>query len=318
MYSAAELYKNWIYPYQKSIFEYYLGHKIGSKLIKSPLREDRKPTCGFYYSKNVLKFHDFATEEHLDCVQFVRELFKETEHDALKRISVDKGHFKSDRIIVENKKLEFEYIPDDVSNTDYFSAYGIKTNTLLKYGVFYARTVYLNRNLYGRSTKTNPIFVYQQPTGHIKIYRPKSRVEEEKWGGNCDYTDVFGYKQLPYKGQIVFITSSLKDVMVLHELGYNSIAFNGEGYGITGASSAVMEKIIKDLKKRFKYVLFFMDNDLPGRTYSLKLRKTHKIDYVLPQKQKDISDYVKKYSVYNGKRIMKKILSKHFKVQDVF
>lgn len=318
MYSAAELYKDWIYPYQKSIFEYYLGHKIGTKLIKSPLREDKKPTCGFYHYKNILKFHDFATEEHLDCVQFVRELFKETEYEALKRISKDKEHFKVNKIPTEQKRLEFEYIPDDISKTNYFSKYKIQLNTLLKYGVFYARTVYLNKSLYGRSTPNNPIFIYQQPTGHVKIYRPLTTNTEEKWGGNADYTDVFGYKQLPYKGQIVLITSSLKDVMMLHELGYNSIAFNAEGYGISGATSAVMEKVVKDLKKRFKYVLFFMDNDIAGRSYSLKLRKTHKVDYILPRKQKDISDYVRKYGKHNGKRIMKKILSKHFKIQDVF
>lgn len=104
-------------------------------------------------------------------------------------------------------------------------------------------------------------------------------------------------------------------------MGYNAIAFNGEGYGLgEGQTAKFVTSAINKLEKRFEHIVFYMDNDAPGITYSEKLSKKYNKKYIVNPtgRPKDISDYVRKKSIYNGKRLIKKQLSKIFKVKSGF
>lgn len=100
--------------------------------------------------------------------------------------------------------------------------------------------------------------------------------------------------------------------MVLRELGYNAIAFNGEGYGTSDSdSSRYLARIISQLKRRFEYLLFFMDNDKAGAQYSEKLTYKHGVQHaLLPKGPKDISDYIEKNKIPKTHRTLKKLISK--------
>lgn len=109
--------------------------------------------------------------------------------------------------------------------------------------------------------------------------------------------------------------------MVLRELGYNAIAFNGEGYGIgTGDSAKIVRDTINKLEKRFEHIVFYMDNDPAGIEFSIKLSQQYKKKYItnLPKTPKDISDFVKLKSIYNGKRTIKHLLRKQFQTKSGF
>ena len=46
---------------QEAIMEHYLGVHIGKGLFRSPLRNDKKPTCAFYKNRSGdLIFKDFG------------------------------------------------------------------------------------------------------------------------------------------------------------------------------------------------------------------------------------------------------------------
>lgn len=290
-------------------------------MIKSPFREDKNPTCSFYYSKSGrLYLHDFATEEHIDIFEAVKKLFNLSYTDALRKILLDEDKFVVDDFLSESKEYKIEFVMGDSSHLDYFNRYYIGRELLLKYNVYPAKTVYVNEESVARGTKNNPVFCYLFESGNIKTYKPLTKDKTKKWGGNCNAKDVAGLKQLPKKGQTLFITSSLKDVMVLKVLGYNAISFNGEGYGVSGDTAVVMESVLDKLSKRFEHIIFYMDNDPSGIAFSLKLQNRHsrKIIYNPEHKPKDVSDFVEKYGVYVAKRLIKKMLSKQFKSKGGF
>jgi hypothetical protein len=303
---------------QEAIIEYYLNTTISKTLIRSPFRNDKNPTCGFYYNSNgVLRLHDFATEEFFSVIDIVKQLFKLNYYQALDKIIKDKDNF-STLEYKEEAKEEIEWIAGDPSHLVYFNKYKvITTDILLKYRVFSAKTILTNSYILAKGHKTNPLFVYCVDD-KIKWYKPLTKDATKKWGGTTNSKTFFGYSQLQKKGRILFITSSLKDVIVLRGLGFNAIALNGEGYGSAEDSTSGKElrKKINQLEKRFEHIIFYMNNDVPGRQFNMQLGRTYNKKYIQNpiNKPKDPSDYIVRYGVRRTKQMLQKQLSHLFKV----
>jgi hypothetical protein len=299
--------------------EYYLSTTVGNKLIKSPFRKDEKPTCGFYYGKKTgrLYLHDFGNEEHYDAIAVVMKKFNIDYTSAINKVLEDGSKIAMlDSSKKDGAAKELSWIPTDNVHP-YFSRFKIPPEYLPFYGVYAAKAIYADEVLWGRATATNPIFVYTQPSGRIRTYRPLTKKREDKWYGNISAYDVYGLYQLPPSGQTLIITSSLKDVMVLKVLGFNAIAFSGEGYGAGkegSESRRVVAKVLEKLSPRFKHIIFFMDNDDPGLQYNEKLSSIYRLPNIAIPKgyPKDISDCIYRYGTNKARRIMKKLLSKKF------
>ena len=138
----------------------------------------------------------------------------------------------------------------------------------------------------------------------FKIYRPLSD-KSIKWRGNLGSLDIQGFEQLPEKGNLLIITKSLKDVMVLYELGYNSIAPASE-------STVIPEIAMGNIKKRFKKIVVFYDRDATGMKFARKMVNQYNLDFMFIDKKhetKDISDFVKKFGIKKAKLFMKSKLS---------
>ena len=136
---------------------------------------------------------------------------------------------------------------------------------------------------------------------NFKIYKPLGD-KFTKWRNNLTEYDIQGYAQLPKKGNLLIITKSLKDVMVLHEMGYFAVSPSSE-------STFIPETVLNDLKKRFKHILLCFDRDVPGVTNMRKVSlKTGLNGFLVHKslKSKDISDAVKN----NGFNVVKNWLNK--------
>lgn len=299
--------------------EYYLSTTVGNKLIKSPFRKDDKPTCGFYYGKKTgrLYLHDFGNEEHYDAIAIIMKKFNIDYTSAINKVLEDYSKIAMlDASRKEGSPKELSWIPTDNVHP-YFERFKIPPDYLPYFGVYAAKAVYADEVLWGRATNINPIFVYTQPSGRIRTYRPLSKKKEDKWYGNISAYDVYGLYQLPPTGQTLFVTSSLKDVMVLRVLGFNAIAFSGEGYG-TGKegseSRRVVTRVLEKLSPRFKHIIFFMDNDTAGLQYNEKLSNIYRLPNIaIPTGYpKDISDCIYRYKTNKTRKIMKKLLSRKF------
>jgi hypothetical protein len=251
-----------------------MGQKIViGKLYKSPLREDKHPTAAFFYSeRGTLYFNDFGIAKMYSVIDFVKAKLNLNYDQALSKMISDLPFMKGGEITVKEKEevsYSFTRLPIEEAMY-YWDRYKIPKHIVAKYS-FFAKNIYKNEEYWARSTKSNPIFVYKFPSGNIKIYRPLSVDKSKKWGGNANTKDIGGLFQLPQKGSVLFITSSIKDIMVLRQHGFNAVCFNGEGYGTSDKSYSEIQPFVVGLKKRFKHIILFLDSDDAGLNYSVKL-----------------------------------------------
>lgn len=305
---------------QLKAMSYFLGFTVSSKNICSPFRIDKHPSCAFYFAPSgVLYLHDFATDEQFDVISVVRKKHPNLSYNqSLELIEanipvIDKSVLESS---LERNSSLLEYVlssKDSTAHINYFKQYHISKETLEKFRVKDARAIYKDSKLVARATEKNPIFIYDFLEGTFKGYRPLAPNKEGKWWGNASLTTIQGWHMLPKKGKVAIITSSLKDAMVLYELGLPAIAFNSEALPTRERSQAfqTVKTIIDSLKERFEYVILFMDNDAVGRKYNETLSKAYSIPAMcipMDYKEKDISDFIKIYNKEKTFKLLKKLL----------
>lgn len=301
------------------IYSYYIGKKIqiGVK-FNSPLRKDNNPSFGLFISKktNRLLFKDLATGISGNCFKFVKLYLMLTSYkEALHRIYTDlisnnikpstkgldvKYNYKSTRTNIQIKRK-------NISNTDkeYFDKYNISVSTLKKFNVYPIYCFWVNGKLKPyKYSNISPMYAYSI-YNKFKIYRPFGK-ENSKWFSNTNRYDIQGLQQLVKKGHTLIITKSLKDVMVLHELGYNSIAPMNE-------NTLIPENIMSDLKSRFERIILLYDNDLAGILGMLKMKNKYKLTCrfipIYYKNIKDISDFIYTYGKYKTINLLNKILT---------
>lgn len=291
------------------IYEAYLGKIKVGQIYNSPLREDKNPSFGLFYSNKTgaLLFKDLATGECGNVFKFVK-LYTGLNSNYLvnKDISTKLNLINDTRFVSSKPKIKsYEtkigvvrqpFTPEDIA---YWLSFGITHTTLDKYNVSSIKYYLSNDIIKWEYSKDNPMYAYKV-YNHFKIYRPFAKSKKDKWRNNLTIDDIQGYKQLPKSDDILIITKSLKDVMVLHEMGISAISPSSE---TTFISDIALERILK----RFKRVYLMYDRDITGvhnmRLQSLKTR----LKGILVHKRfkaKDISDAVHK----NGFEPVKKWL----------
>ena len=198
-------------------------------------------------------------------------------------------------------------------DADFWKQFKISSTTLKKFGIYPGKELWMRKE--GQSwqnlwinTEDNPIYIFKlkqyilqdnEISFHnqgIKGYRPYQidrygRDPRWKWFNGVVGNYVQGLEQLPSTGDILFITSSMKDVATLYEIGIPAIAPNSEG-------SHLNKDLIDHLKTRFKRIYVNYDNDAPGVKASQDFTKLHELGYWnIPTvyHTKDVSDFVKRY-----------------------
>jgi hypothetical protein len=198
------------------------------------------------------------------------------------------------------KVVRKSWIENDI---DYWRSFHIPIKTLDKFGVSPIQYVFLKDIIIWTYSPKNPIYCYKIYNG-LKIYRPFAK-KTEKWLSSCTRYDLQGLQQLPKTDDLLIITKSLKDVMVLHELGYTAVAPHAENHSIP-------KGVMDNLKSRFKRVIVLYDNDRAGIDGAKKLNERYGLPLIfIPQKYelKDISDFVKQQTLTEGKKLLTKLLN---------
>lgn len=308
--------EDWIKSNQEKVFSYYLNITVGTRAIKSPFRKDNNPSCAFFYSKDTLLLHDFALEEFYDCVKAVSTLYKESRLKALSRISTDKDQIDKIDAGSVPKEREIKIIDFVVSTNgrhiEYFKKYGIKEETLKKFEVFDASYIYINNKIVWRASDKNPVIVYRI-NSRYKCYRPLEKDKSKKWLSSTTTIDVGGLSQLKKKGDMLIITSSLKDVMVLYEMGFNAICFSSEHISskVNSEGYKFNKSLLESFSERFKTTVLLLNSDEVGINAAKQASKAFNIPYVHlnPFGPKDPSDLVDKIGFKKAKKQIKKLLT---------
>ena len=295
------------------IYCHYLGFRpeIGS-LYSSPLRSDSNPSFGIFRGRNSsILFKDFGTGVSGDAFKLVKLLynFKYTSeaigdiYNTLIKGKPIKTISKINNIPSKKpKRIGIKIMPFNEEGRKYWESYGISLSTLNKFDVNQVKKVYINDEVKDRYKTGNPIFSYTV-YDKLKIYKPLSK--DFKFYTDCDSNYIQGWKQLDTTKDILIITKALKDVMVLHGLGYTSIAPNGEGYDLP-------KKAVEFIKKNFKRIIIFYDRDRTGITNSIKLAIKYDLDFILIPAEynvKDISDFYRKYGKSQTTNILSKLIT---------
>ena len=288
---------------EETYMAYYLGIPIKKGLFVSPLRVDHKPTCSFYRGRQ-LYFKDFATGECLSFENVVMKKYGCNYHEALKIIATDFGIIDGSKpkivpiqpIFKKEKKtiIQIEAKSFTKEELEWWEQFGITKNILTKYRVYSCKTVFLNgriESIYdSKCPSYGSYFGNEEGRELWKIYYPYRK--NFRFIGNIKTTTIQGYNQLPKKSKLLVITKSLKDCMVLYNLGIAAIAPQSE-------TQFIEDNVLEVLKKRFKHIVLLFDNDQTGLEFTNKIKRKYKwiTPMIIPlkYKAKDISDFYKAY-----------------------
>lgn len=295
------------------IYEQYLGKFKVGLIYNSPFREDKNPSFGIFRGrKGNLMFKDHGTGLCGDVVKFVGTLFNISNYqDILAKIYKDvivSKKITKKRIVskVEEKPVEtvIGIVKQEFTKTDinFWKQFGISLDTLKKFKVSSIQYYLCNGIVKAVYKDDNPMYAYQV-YDRFKIYRPYGD-KYTKWRNNLTEYDIQGYEQLPKTGNILFITKSLKDVMVLYEMGYSAISPSSE-------STFIPQIALDDVKKRFKRIIILFDRDVCGvrKSRSTSLKTGLEAIFIHKKyKAKDISDAVKAWGMFEIKNWLIKTL----------
>jgi hypothetical protein len=305
-----------------AIFKYYCPtFEEFNKLFTSPLREDKHPSASIIFYKGDLLFKDFG-EGSYRAIDFVSRRFNISFFEALQKINADlmlglglnsvkcvSNEYtmpvmpESAKVEKRTKIIQVKRREWHTRDREYWNGqYGILEETLKLFDVAPISHFTIDDYLYiADKYSYNYNYYWEDGVFRRKIYQPFSSFKWVSNGGKI----VQGEGMLPKKGDLLIITSSLKDVMVLFELGYVAVAPTSE-------MSFVPEEYLKKQNARFQRIIAFMDSDDAGYQANLRWWNKYGIGYIMiPEeyKSKDISDFVKNNSVSDACNLMSKLIS---------
>ena len=302
--------------------------------INSPFRIDKHPSFSIYMDDdNHIRFKDFGDSEckgsllDLLCMKWNCS-FNQVFDKILEIMAKEEGGdvtIKSKTIRTLTRKEVDELTQIQVAvrpwkdyDYEYWSSYGVEKQWL-KYAEIYP----ISHKIIKKQDKdTGKIKKYIFPAEKyayafverkdgnlsLKIYQPYSK--NFKWCSKFDASVWSLWTKVPENGDNLIIGSSTKDCLNIScQLHIPAICMQGEGYW-------PKPQVMKELKRRYKKVIVFFDNDYtseknPGRNDSIKLANEFHLDRVeIPASYgaKDPSDLFKKYGKERYLEIMKEIL----------
>lgn len=299
------------------IYEKYLGTIINiNKSYYSPFKVEKTPSFRFFIKENKLYFKCFSSGNYGDCFSFVSQLYNLDFQESLQKIASDfklnnSSKNKSKKIkplsqifnVKESSNIEVVLQDFTQLDLDYWKQYHIDKNLLDLYNIKSVKEVWVNGQLCWKYRKDNPIFRYRFGK-RVKCYRPLEKDKKKKWLSNTKSIDIQGFNQLPEKGDLLFITSSMKDVVSLRTMSYNAIAPQAE-------SNYLDVKMINYLYTRFKRIIIFYDSDTDGLDLAKRRSEETNLEYVfipLMFNCKDPSDFIKEYGIEFCKDVIQSII----------
>ena len=306
------------------IFRAYLPDVTGRKNFRSPFYNDKKASCTIYQDHSgVWRYKDFGNGgSGGDAFWFVGQLFGYNLSSQFPKIlaqivqdlnlpldittqeSLAKAPVRTQVLPVSVQPISQPSMTDKYSvqsqpftetDLEFWGKYGINQDTLERYGV----SSLASFSSYSRKGKpyqlhyksTEPMYCYQLGDS-VKIYRPQSKVRFLN-AGVRSRDHIFGYAQLPSKGECVLLTGGEKDVLSLASHGFSAFCLNSE-------TSHLPQTLLQGLSDRFDAVGVLYDMDETGIRQSQKIIEDNpdipnlfRVDLPLSgsKSEKDVSDF---------------------------
>lgn len=299
---------------EEQLFSYYIPSlKKLNKPFRSELRKDNNPSCIVSNRGSRIMYHDFSTGDRFDIWKYVMSKYNISYYEALNVINNDHNlgnirinpnilNIKEEIVDCLYRSREFEQ-----RDLDYWLQFNINRQILEKFWIKPLETYWMNESCY-HIPKDDLCYLMPEfnvnKDWRIKLYCPL-REKGKKFPFSNDGNSIYGYRQLPNSGDVLFITSSKKDIMSLYSIGYSSIAFTSES-----SIGLITQELIDHLKSRFKRIMVFYDYDITGIKCSKELLNDWNLDgelFTEESRSKDPSDGI----LNNGVEWLKSRI-KHF------
>lgn len=306
---------------EADILFYYLGITEVPCIIRSPLREDKKPSFGLYSIDGKRIFYtDLSTRDRGGLFDLLGQMWGCNYTEVLNKINEDipkfirGSHIKS--IALCNVVTTHDYGKNiDLQckvrewrdyDIEYWESYGISLKWL-KYAEVYPISHKIvikdnHRYVFGADKYAYAYVEHKEGKVTLKIYQPFNK-NGYKWSNKHDMSVISLWTKVPEYGDKICICSSLKDALCLWaNTGIPSLAIQGEGYKMSDTA-------ISELKRRYKQVFILFDNDEAGLLDGEKLSaSTGFTNIVLPKFEggKDVSD---RYHSLQDKSKFKEIIN---------
>lgn len=294
--NAEDLYK--LVP-EEEIYHFYYGTFRINELLPCPFRQETRNSFMIVVHNGSLKWIRYGLMDRLSSpIDLVRIKYKLSYYEAIERIYQEiyigdklKG-IKIENKVEKKKSLQACRYREEYKDFElkYWEQFGITKEILIKFRVYPCTRYWINNILWAYSKEEDPLFVFLHSEDCWTAYRPKASVEDKFRKYNIS-GNVMGLDLISEYGDILFITSSYKDIMSLYSLGYPAIAPHGE-------RAIISKDLIDTLKLSYKKIYVFYDNDNTGVEQSKELTSIHDLLYINTPKNepKDPSDYIKKYN----------------------
>ena len=312
------------------VFSFYMPIDfVPKRNFRNPLYEDKRASCNIYLDtkSQCYRMKDFGNEAYSgDCFWFaatmlgldVRSNFRKVLLTIIQDLNLNiTVNFKADenrktkspkdvrlvsptptnakeRLSEKKKVFKLYEQPFNAEELSFWLRYGITDRILQRYHVkslFRYETISNQGKPFSlTSTREEPMFCYMMGD-FVKLYRPQSKLRF-LYGGDKLKDYIFGFEQLPSKGDVLFITGGEKDVLSLSSHHFNAICFNSE-------TASIPEPIIESLQLRFRHIVLLYDTDETGLREAerqAKLLEPYHVFYLRlslqgTKAEKDISDF---------------------------
>lgn len=297
----------------------------------SPLRaEDSSPSFNIFESSNnrILLFKDWGGKTG-NCIDFVMAKENCSFVEALQLINVQLT--KKESVKISNTRVYKVDSEEDIKfflNVDKFGKHTYTQTDIWywevlhktplpivrKNRVYSVKEIRVNNNCFIVATHKSPIYVFVEvvDTKHYyTLYAPFRA--EKKWLKNIRGVAtkaIGGLHLLPGYGKELIITKSVKDRIILYNLGFNVVSTQGEDIDID-------KEILDNLKERFTDVYVLYDNDYNkivnvGKLMGDKYQKLWGVKRILiPEEVKatDVGELIQTMD----KTILKKLINEEWK-----
>ena len=274
---------------EQQIYEFYMNEDIElNKKYKSPYREDNTPSFSFILmpSGSLLwrDWGDSFQRKPEDVFSLVMKITGTSFNEALNHInhSFVLGLSSSESYnpsvvgvreipkkktlesLMKDNLIEVESKPFSKEDIKYWQDYYISLKMLVTYNVSSVNYCWINQRLIRKGSSSSPVYAYKLThektfDNYYKIYSPLAD-KKGKWLSNAPANVIQGILQLKITDKLVFITKSLKDVMVLGLLGYRAVALQSE---TTLLTNEILDRIKYLVHKEAKFIILY-DNDDTG------------------------------------------------------
>ena len=298
---------------------YCSNYKSLDSSFKSEFYSDKNGSCRIIISASGIPYYkDYGNGDYFLAFDYVSRKYGSNYHETCNIIANDFGlkstNFKvTPQLLLANdvpklvkikSNIQVVIRPFNLLDYYYWNQFNISLATLQFFNVKACKNVYLvkgDKHYVFNHKNDNPLYSYKffkNNTEYLKIYSPYSATKEGKWLSNVGADCLQGYDQLPEVVDILFITKSLKDVMTFYELGYSSV-------GLQAETNKLSKKSYNELVKRFKRVILVLDRDDQGYTSTGDFLLEYDIEFFFIDKEKDVSDYIKKYGLKKAEKLIK-------------